>query len=100
MSEDLRALAEAATPGPWHNVAHRWPERGVPVLTHDATDVAVAMTRTSIEQRNADAAYIAAASPDRILALLTVVDAARELVYGTGGTIAVADALDELAELA
>ena len=70
---DLRALAEAATPGPWH--VHGQPGRDYGPggrlwwLESDAeNDIG------DVEHTN-DAAYIAAASPDRILALLDERDA-------------------------
>jgi len=64
--DTLRALAGAATPGPWfdgdpepHYGEFGWAVYGCPAgETEDS------------EQGRADAAYIAAASPDRILALL------------------------------
>ncbi len=68
---ELRALAEAATPGPWrHSGATVW----APMSPDDPTDYsgeAVAYVPTLGDEFDADdAAYIAAASPDRILALL------------------------------
>ena len=66
MSDKLRTLAEAATPGPWTYLIDDY-ELGTMFVTNDPKNeqrpVAQGIWRT-------DAAYIAAASPDRILALL------------------------------
>ena len=67
----LRALAEAATSGPWTYLIDDY-ELGTMFVTNDPRNeqrpVAQGIWRT-------DAAYIAAASPDRILALLAERDA-------------------------
>ena len=68
---ELRALAEAATPGPWrHSGATVW----APVSPDDPTDYsgeAVAYVPTLGDEFDADdAAYIAAMSPDVALALI------------------------------
>ena len=60
---DLRRLAEAATPGPWQRYSPNTVTRGT-----DTEEVIIAWD-------DVDAAYIAAASPDRILALLAERDA-------------------------
>ena len=69
---DLRKLAEAATPGPWVTTERAWPEQvgccplvGRPYSIHrsDNNNVAAASTLE-------DAAFIAAASPTAVLALL------------------------------
>lgn len=79
---ELRRLAGEATPGLWHDVPHGWPEKAVPVLTHDAAHT-VAMAFARDGQAFADAAYIASASPDRILALLDRLDALQTLAIQT-----------------
>jgi hypothetical protein len=59
--KQLRTLAKAATPGPW-----RYPVGGA--IAAGKGDIFAGAVRTD------DAAYIAAASPDRILALLDRID--------------------------
>ena len=75
--EQLRALAMAATPGPWisgHDPSHY----GAPEVTDGKTFAYY------VPDKN-DAAFIAAASPDVVLALLdrlaTVEGACRELAW-------------------
>jgi hypothetical protein len=65
---NIRALAAAATPGPWH-------DNGLtlrPGTVHDSMDNVVCRA-----WENRDAAYIAALSPQTVTALLDVVDAAK-----------------------
>lgn len=84
MPEDLEALkkaAEGATPGPWEvpESIHGDPyitERGVGILRGGC--VAVADTRDDYGRSNA--AYIAAASPDVVLALVERVERAEGAV--------------------
>ena len=70
----LRALAQAATPGPWRVEARGDAEQGVArvnnleVAPPDSVELAHCAT---------DAAYIAAVSPDVVLALLSEVDRLR-----------------------
>ena len=92
---DLRALAEGATPGPWrwrnsNGEAHLFGVRTLvvmgfrrlgmhgaqPVFRDHETNVLVDAGRANINAFP-DAAYIAAANPARILALLADLDAAR-----------------------
>ena len=83
MSADLRRLAEAATPGPWRraNETAEVPPRVEPHrLVEQDTDplyskVVARTYRDKQHEAAADAAFIAAASPDRILALLAERDA-------------------------
>jgi hypothetical protein len=99
---DLRALALAATPGPWFEadwndddgqvkttIERRTPEvlrPGWASIWPDAmVHHRVAETEAG-ENPLADAAYIAACSPDRILALLDVVEAAQWFVNGIAAT--------------
>jgi hypothetical protein len=89
----LKALAEAATPGPWELTCTR--ERGdyvegelrgmfgehpatYPILNRDLG--AIDCARVSISKDNA--AYIAAASPPTVLALIRVAMAAKDLLEG------------------
>ena len=98
MSVDLKALRELATratPGPWHDkwddVAHRAREdpddQAVIVADHDASTkaggpidgVVVGLLwydGWNVAVRKADAAFISACSPDRVLALLRRVEVA------------------------
>jgi hypothetical protein len=80
---DLRALAEAATPGPWFYDSY---SRVFSTLLVQADDdncevasVPPAAGDTAHGRHAADAAYIAAVYPDVVLRLLDVVDAAREI---------------------
>lgn len=79
MSEtpDLRALAEAATPGPWESFHDRIaPDTAVVTAEHDES-LAVCEHEHEPQFRDADAAFIAAANPTAVLALLDEVDRLR-----------------------
>lgn len=68
--DSLEAKARAATPGPWH----LW---GSDAVTIEAsTFIATASDTRPMPQQQADAAFIAAASPDVVLALVERVRAA------------------------
>ena len=75
-TDRLRALAEAATPGPWEDVSNRygydvsetWAVEPVAPSVHNICHVTVG-------QR--DAAYIAAADPQTVLALLDEIERLR-----------------------
>jgi hypothetical protein len=76
--KELRKLAQAATPGPWQ------PDDEAQICANNMV-IAVAGEPVGGTQRrgdwghlDADAAYIAACSPDRILALLDALDAAEK----------------------
>jgi len=68
---DLERLALAATPGEWAN-DEQWPRW---VL---ANDEPLASTVHSSRPK-ADAAYIAALSPERVLAMIAVIEAAKAM---------------------
>lgn len=70
-SDDLRAKAEAATPGVWRLIGDH-----IGVITGHGTFGVVDVRRYT----RADATYIAAVSPDVVLALLARVDAAEAAV--------------------
>jgi hypothetical protein len=86
MTDDLRQLAEAATPGPWMH----YRDRLRPQFSTRINEVQAGGERAVIawsgfddssrpeKQHAANAAYITACSPDRILALLDTRDAVRE----------------------
>lgn len=83
---DLRQLAEAATPGPWRAVARSKTREfdQIAIRAKNAHEWATAQTTIirvpllgDLGAKNA--AYIGACSPERILALLDVVDRSREL---------------------
>ena len=65
MGDSLLRLASAATPGPW-------------IVAPQTLSVSCPRPDPSPTQALADAAYIAAASPDVVLALLAVAEAARD----------------------
>jgi hypothetical protein len=68
---DLRALAEAATDGRW------WAESGGWVHVEGQDEPVAKALGPRGQQKDADAAYIAAANPKAILALLDERDALR-----------------------
>lgn len=77
--EELRALALAATPGPW-TFRQKWADHidaedgDICMLTDN---LFTGLTRPLLDRRN-NASYIAAMSPDKTLALLDELDAARK----------------------
>lgn len=73
MTDDLRRLAEAATPGPWR--VEGWDD-GMVVQNPNGDIIVDYSISTGDDKADvADAAYIVACSPDRILALLDRLDA-------------------------
>jgi len=66
---ELKALAEKATPGPW--IVSEWTPRGGYTRQCIGTEHVSASVAMSRHLRPEDAAYIAACSPERILALLS-----------------------------
>ena len=80
---ELRALALAATPGPWVQQPDGWTVRRVVAQDASQRGWRVAYTYASgpdrVEQEVADAAYIAALSPERVLAMLDVIEAAKAM---------------------
>jgi hypothetical protein len=75
--DDLLRLAAEATPGPWRDVPHDWPERAIPVVDDTGRFVTHASAH-DFAQRKADAAHIAAFSPEVAAALVKVAVAAGE----------------------
>ena len=73
--DELEALARAATPGPW---VVQQPEVGSPfyIDTHTSEDGPEPVVASPMLAALRDAAYIAAWSPERILALVAVARAA------------------------
>lgn len=74
----LRALAEAATPGPWEADDHgfwRWTDEAARQGEYVLCAEYEYDTGVTMQCSDADAAYIAAASPDAILRLLDERDA-------------------------
>jgi hypothetical protein len=76
---ELRSLAKAATPGPWH--VHRQPTGFTPRSWWLESEAEVDIADI---ERDPDAAYIAAASPDVVLALIAVAEAARDVQRADG----------------
>ena len=80
---DLRALALAATPGPWVQHPDGWTVRRVVAQDASQRGWRVAYTYASgpdrVEQEVADAAYIAACFPERVLAMIVCIEAAKAL---------------------
>lgn len=77
---ELRRLAKAATPGPWHDIdcgyAGCWCRVVITEETMPKDEGQTVIAAGSAG--NCDAAYIAAANPQTMLALLDVVDAAMD----------------------
>lgn len=76
---DLRAIAKAATPGPWRELIWDYGEDdrpGTMFVTADPIDTQAAL---AVGLSEADAAHIAAWSPDRALAALDVIEAAGQV---------------------
>lgn len=99
----LRALAEAATPGPWHSP-------GLGEVHDDANNCVIvdvcwrdtgadgkpeALEFSAGNGTQADADFIAAANPARVLLMLDAIDKAQEVVRA--GYSDVEGAIDELA---
>ena len=78
----LRELALAATPGPWEQQLDGWTVRVTQSDTDKERGWPICMTHHSgphrVEQEVADSAFIAAANPQTILALLDALEAAQE----------------------
>ena len=72
----LRALARAATPGPWEVFD---PRQSITVIATDTKYGAISICTVSINTRHDEGRhnrdYIAACSPDRIIALLDRIEA-------------------------
>jgi hypothetical protein len=68
MTDDLRKLARAATPGPWRRDKEKVNRVGM------AYDVGTVCYTRCVS----DAEYFAALFPERVLAMLRVIDAAKE----------------------
>lgn len=87
--DELRAAAEAARVGPWISDVEGDPPDGFGTVFVD--DAETWAERTWLfdprEATNADAVFVAAASPDVVLALIEVAEAAR-LVTGSVVTMA------------
>lgn len=92
---DLRKLAEAATPGPWRvEPQHGYTEDYIvtnhpswqgPGLLRYVGECGLAHGQEKRPQKfQDDAAYIAALSPERVLALLDVIEAAKAM-FEAGG---------------
>jgi len=73
MTDDLRQLAEAATPGPWTQYQSGLPEYNNVCFGIEKGEALIC----GAAETEADAAYIAAAHPQAILALLDERDALR-----------------------
>jgi hypothetical protein len=85
---ELKKLAEAAQSGPWEVLDGRRVSVTLPSLTEGCgyDSHAVAITHDSFRRLNAEAnaAYIAAASPEVLLRLIAVAEAAKRHTEETG----------------
>ena len=77
MTAKLRAAAMAATPGPWSTRAERARPRAIVVAGTEQVADAAEHVHWTDSQCEANAAYIASASPDVVIALLDQLDALR-----------------------
>lgn len=94
---NLRKLAEAATPGPWHIHVAGDEEIGIvrTIETERGLEVAIATTGdVSDEQEARNAAYFSRLSPDRVLAMLDVIEAAMAMRKPLPGAYDVCRAFD------
>lgn len=74
-SPSLRELAKAATPGPWHEAPPQGPDYDYsPICCGDEIIIKVMYTGDGVET-SARAAFIAAASPEVVTALLDRLEA-------------------------
>lgn len=96
MTDDLRKLAEAATGGPWVPALedHADPDSGLTLVraAHATKGMAIATTFAQrrhgrLARNEANAAFIAAANPTAILALLDERDALRAKVERLEGAL-------------
>ena len=83
-TDKLRELALAATRGPWATDRHLGSRSGEVLICLDAQDrgrgIAIAETVPGTGEEACNAAYIAAANPDAVLALLNEVEQLRDLI--------------------
>ena len=77
MTDKLRELAEAATPGPWEQ-KHGRPQAIIPSWA--SFDWVASVQVSNVPEWEANAAYIAAANPTAILALLDDLDEATSII--------------------
>jgi hypothetical protein len=97
---ELKKLAEAAQSGPWEVLDGRRVSVTLPSLTEGCgyDSHAVAITHDSFRRLNAEAnaSYIAAASPEVLLRLIAVAEAAKYVAYSNGFDAAYPDKLEAL----
>ena len=85
---ELRELAEKATPGPWNNDGPYWHDRRdgevdcTGCVTTDPERKIVATPAPANANGNADCAFIAAADPSTVIALLDRLAAAEAIIRG------------------
>ena len=80
-TKSLRAIAEKATPGPWKLDEALWTDGGVKLKARSVGPVDIRSNFPSSEpdgrRANADAAFLVAASPDVVLAMIDELEYAR-----------------------
>ncbi len=81
----LRALAEKATPGPWEQLAGDYGRKiaSQPIRVLFGRSPIIARTEQEAPKATVDAAYIASASPETIMALLDELEELRAAVDAT-----------------
>lgn len=84
-NDEFRALAEKATPGPWRTVENR--DKTVNVMGAPDDEGCYSKVCLVNGRDKHTAAYIAAASPDRVIALLNENEALRASVKALEGTL-------------
>ena len=76
--DELKRLADVATPGPWMVEVSHYPESGDMVVTTDPNGWELLEMREDCPDHEANASFIAAANPQAILALIAENEALRK----------------------
>lgn len=78
----LKALAKAATPGEWHH--SNWGDGDIEIgATSNERSWQPILFKATSHGTEADAAFVAAANPQTVLALIAIVEEAREGIQHT-----------------
>ena len=91
---DLERLALAATPGKWAVSPATSSYFGVRTVC--GRMLFTSIIRSSQEEAQANAAYIAALSPERVLAMIAVIDQMRDALLGVMGLVELIASRDDL----
>jgi hypothetical protein len=104
--DELEAIAQAATPGPWHwnfdakgypgRVGKTVPCEPVEHCGYDSHCIALTYDGNERFDSRANAEHIAAFSPARVLPMLEIVRAAKHVAYSNGFDAALPDKQERL----